>query len=290
VTPTRRPPRRDPYQLYSIQSDFAAGLAPHQIAAKHGLPLPAVLRIVRRPKDERLLNPFHLRKSTVRTQGATQLYWLGYIAASGRVFLQGAAPTLVLTVDRRDVKHVLTLVEDLCAGHPTCEWCESNHDGLQAYIRDRELTQMLAEWGAPGADPSEGSVPVALIPSALLPHFVRGYLEGGQHTPPFGRRNVPDSTAAIRLIALEGQADFLTGLNAALAKHAGAGGGVLRPKRNGMGVLTYRGRGAKHLAQFAYRDVGRSLPRAAPLHQGRGLRTTNGNGKTNGNGAASRPL
>ncbi|OLC28866.1 MAG: hypothetical protein AUH31_07975 [Armatimonadetes bacterium 13_1_40CM_64_14] len=105
-----------------------------------------MLRIVRRPKDERLLNPFHLRKSTVRAQGATQLYWLGYIAASGRVFLQGAAPTLVLTVDRRDVNHVLTLVEDLCAGHPTCEWCESNHDGLQAYIRDRELTQMLAEY------------------------------------------------------------------------------------------------------------------------------------------------
>lgn len=284
MTPTRRPPRRDPYQLFSIQSDFAAGLAPNQIAAKHGLPLPAVLRIVRRPRDERLLNPFHLRKSTLRAQGATQLYWLGFIAASGRVFLQGAAPTLVLTVDRRDINHVLTLIEDLCAGHPTCEWCESNHGGLQAYIRDRELTQMLAEWGAPGADPSEGSVPVALIPSVLLPHFVRGYMEGGQNTPPFGRRHLPGSPAAIRLIVLEGPAEFLTGLSSALAKHAGVGGGDLHPKRNGMGKLSYRGRAAKQLAQFAYRSAGRSLPRAALLHQDDGPRTTNG---TNGDSSRS---
>ncbi len=289
MTPTRRPPRRDPYQLFSIQSDFAAGLEPHQIAAKHGLPLPAVLRIVRRPRDERLLNPFHLRHSAVRTKGATQLYWLGYIAAAGRLFLQGAAPTLVLAVDRRDASHVQTLIEDLCAGHPTCEWCESNHDGLQAYIRDRELAQMLAEWGAPGADPSEGSVPVTLIPTVLLPHFVRGYLEGGTRTPPFGRRHVPASPTAVRIVALEGQSAFLTGLNAALAKHAGISGGVVRPKRNGMGLLTYRGRAAKQLAQFAYRDVGRSLPRAAPLHRDRGLRNGHGHGNgTNGTSPRSR--
>ncbi len=224
-----------------------------------------MLRIIRRRKDERLLNPFHLRQSAIRTHGATQLYWLGFIAAAGRLFLQGAAPTLVLAVDRRDANHVLTLVEDLCAGHPTCEWCESNHDGLQAYIRDRELAQMLAEWGAPGADPTEGSVPVTLIPTSLLPHFVRGYLEGGRRTPPFGRRTVPASAAAIRVIALEGPPEFLTGLNAALTKHAGAAGGIVRPRRNGMGLLTYRGRAAKQVAQFAYRDAGRSLPRAAPL-------------------------
>jgi len=227
--------------------------------------LPAVLRIIRRRKDERLLNPFHLRQSAIRTHGATQLYWLGFIAAAGRLFLQGAAPTLVLAVDRRDVDHVQTLVEDLCAGHPTCEWCESNQDGLQAYIRDRELAQMLAEWGAPGADPSEGSVPVALIPPSLLPHFVRGYLEGGHRTPPFGRRTIPSSPAAIRIVAMEGPSEFLTGMNAALTRHAGITGGLLRPRRNGLGLLTYRGRAAKLVVQYAYRDAGRSLRRAAPL-------------------------
>src|SRR2546429_5451065 len=74
VTPTRRPPRRDPYQLFHIASDLAAGLAPHQIAAKHGLPLPSVLRIIRSRKDERLLNPFNLRQGAMRSHGGTQLY------------------------------------------------------------------------------------------------------------------------------------------------------------------------------------------------------------------------
>lgn len=267
MTPTRRPPRRDPYQLFHIQSDFAAGLAPHQIAAKHGLPLPAVLRIIRRRKDERLLNPFNLRQSAVRSRGATQLYWVGYIAAAGRLFLQGSVPTLVLTVDRRDTDHVTTMIDDLCTGHPTCEWCESSHDGLQAYVRDRELAQMLAEWGAPGADPTEGSVPVALIPPSLLPHFVRGYLEGGRGMPPFGRRHVPVSHAAVRHIALEGPPDFLAGLSAALGKHAGIGAGMIRPRRNGLAVLTYRGRAAARIVQLAYRGAERSLPRTASLRQ-----------------------
>lgn len=268
MTPTRRPPRRDPYQLFHIQSDFAAGLAPHQIAAKHGLPLPAVLRIIRRRQDERLLNPFHLRHGAVRARGATQLYWVGYIAAAGHLFLQGSVPTVVLAVDRRDTAHVLTMIEDLCTGHPTCEWCESSRDGLQAYIRDRELAQMLAEWGAPGADPAEGSVPVALIPPSLLPHFVRGYLEGGRGMPPFGRRQVPTSHAAVRHIALKGPAEFLTGLNAAISKHAGVGAGVIQRRRDGLAILTYRSRTAARIVQFAYRDAARSLPRTASLRQG----------------------
>ncbi|TMI73798.1 MAG: hypothetical protein E6H05_09040 [Bacillati bacterium ANGP1] len=281
MTPTRRPPRRDPYQLFHIQSDFAAGLAPHQIAAKHGLPLPAVLRIIRRRKDERLLNPFNLRQGAVRSRGATQLYWVGYIAAAGRLFLQGSVPTLVLTVDRRDTDHVTTMIDDLCTGHPTCEWCESSRDGLQAYVRDRELAQMLAEWGAPGADPSEGSVPVALIPSSLLSHFVRGYLEGGRGMPPFGRRHVPLSHSAVRHIALEGPKEFLAGLNAALSKHAGTSAGDIRARRNGLAILTYRGRAAARIVQFAYRGAERSLPRTASLrHPEEPSRSRNGAGSS----------
>ncbi|TMJ06776.1 MAG: hypothetical protein E6H01_00490 [Bacillati bacterium ANGP1] len=243
--------------------------------------MPAVLRIIRRRKDERLLNPFNLRQGAVRSRGATQLYWVGYIAAAGRLFLQGSVPTLVLTVDRRDTDHVTTMIDDLCTGHPTCEWCESSRDGLQAYVRDRELAQMLAEWGAPGADPSEGSVPVALIPSSLLSHFVRGYLEGGRGMPPFGRRHVPLSHAAVRHIALEGPKEFLAGLNAALSKHAGTSVGDIRARRNGLAVLTYRGRAAARIVQFAYRGAERSLPRTASLrHPEEPSRSRNGAGSS----------
>lgn len=239
------------------------------------------MRIIRRRKDERLLNPFHLRQAATRARGATQLYWVGYIAAAGRLFLQGSVPTLVLAVDRRDADHVTTLIEDLCSGHPTCEWCESNHDGLQAYIRDRDLAQMLAEWGTPGADPTEGSVPVALIPGSLLPHFVRGYLEGGRGNPPFGLQRIPSSLAAVRVVALEGPEEFLAGLRTALTKHAGVGAGVIRRRRGGLSVLTYRGTAAKRIVQFAYHNAERSIPRTASLRHVR-------ESSPSSNGAAAR--
>ncbi|MDQ7819029.1 MAG: hypothetical protein QN173_03725 [Armatimonadota bacterium] len=256
MTPTRRLPRRDPYQLFTIHADFAAGLPPATIAAKHGLPLSAVAAILRRRSDDRLPTPFHLRQHARRGRGGIQAYWVGYIAAAGRLFPQGPAPTLVLTVDPRDTAHVAALVEDLCAGHPTCEWCRSSRDGLQAYIRDRDLGRMLADWGVP-EDPAAGSVPVGLIPAGLLDHFVRGYLEGGGRLRA-GRRPVA---------SLAGPGRFVAELRRALDRHAGVDGGVVRARADGTWELTYAGPAARRLLQFAYQDPVRSLPRAERVRE-----------------------
>lgn len=263
---TRRLPRRDPFQLFQIQSDFAAGLALTDIAAKYALPLPAVTRIVRnRRREDGLLDPFQLAQDTTRMHSATLLYWLGYVAACGRLYQHGPSPTLVLDVDSRDVEHIRTLTDDLCAGRPCCEMCESSHNGLQAYIRDRELGQLLIQWGVPGADPVEGSVPIAFIPASLLPHFLRGYLEGGRGTPPFGQRLTPASLAAVRTVTVIGPEQFIQALGGALRKHAGAGIGTVRARRDKLHTLTYRGRTARQIVKFAYRKATRSLPRAARL-------------------------
>jgi len=264
----RRLPRRDPLRLFQIQSDFAAGLAAVDIAAKHELPVPAVLQIVRSNRSQNgLLDPFQLTQGSPQLRSATQIYWLGYIAASGQLYQQGPVPTLVLDVDRRDIPHVQTLVEDLCTGRPSCEFCESSQNGLQAYIRDRELGHLLTQWGVPGADPIEGSVPISLIPGSLLSHFLRGYLEGGHETPPFGRKVSPASLAAVRTIAFIGPEDFVTSLNEALRKHVGVSSGTTSARRDGLRTLVFRGRAAKQIVQFAYRNINRSLPRAAKLVQ-----------------------
>lgn len=283
---TRRLPRRDPYQLFQIQSDFAAGLNPQDIAAKHELPVPAVMQIVRsRRRDDGLLDPFQLTQDSARLRSANQLYWLGFIAASGHLYQQGPSPTLVLDMDPRDVDHVRTLVEDLCAGRPSCELCQSSQNGLQAYVRDRDLGQLLAQWGVPGADPTEGSVPVPFIPGSLLTHFVRGYLEGGHGTPPFGGRSTPASMAAVRTVALVGPEEFVTKLSAALRRHLDIGAGTVTARRDGLRTLTYRGRAAKQIVQYAYRSSGRSLPRAVRLSaslqtgpQGRKVRSNGAHG------------
>ncbi len=262
----RRLPRRDPLRLFQIQSDFAAGLAAVDIAVKHEMPVPAVLQIVRSHKHQSgLLDPFQLTQGPAQLHSATQIYWLGYIAAGGRLYQQGPAPTLVLDVDRRDVEHVQAMVEDLCTGRPSCEFCESSQNGLQAYIRDRELGHLLTQWGVPGADPVEGSVPISLIPGSLFSHFVRGYLEGGHHTPPFGLKVAPRSVASIRTVVFIGPEEFVTALSGALRKHLGIGSGKVTNRRDRLRTLTYRGGAAKQVVQFAYRHVTRSLPRAAKL-------------------------
>jgi hypothetical protein len=268
MTMARRLPRRDPLRLFHIQSDFAAGLAPTDIAKKHELPVPAVLQIVRgRKRDDGLLDPFQLAHDGSRGRSATQMYWMGYIAACGRLYHQGPSSTLVLDVDRRDVEHVRQLIEDLVPGRTSCEFCESNQNGLQAYIRDRDLGTLLSQWGIPSADPTEGSVPISLIPGSLLPHFVRGYLEGSRNQPPFGRTLVPATMASIRTVTLVGPQDFVTALAAALRKHVGIGPGTITGRRDGLKTLTFKGTKAKKIVQYAYRDPTRSIPRAAKFVQ-----------------------
>lgn len=263
---TRRFPRRDPFQLFQIQSDFAAGLDPTDIAAKHELPVPAVMQIIRsRRRDDGLLDPFQLTQDSARLGSTNQIYWLGYIAACGRLYQQGPSPTLVLNVDPRDVTHIHTLTEDLCAGRPTCEFCQSSQNGLQAYIRDRELGQLLAQWGVPGTDPTEGSVPISFIPGSLLSHFVRGYLEGGHLAPPLGQKVSPASLASVRTVALAGPQEFVTTMSAALRRHLGIGAGTTTRRRDGLHTLTYRGRTARRIVQFAYKNATRWLPRATKL-------------------------
>jgi hypothetical protein len=281
-------PRRNPYQLFRIQSDLAAGLTPVEIATKHGLPLTAVTRAVRRRANTGLPDPFHLRGKPATGAGAIQLYWLGYIAAAGRLFEQGATPALVLAVDNRDVDHVRVLIADLCSGHPSCEWCESSVDGLQAYIRDRDLSQMLAEWGTPGADPAEGSVPVELVPRPLLSHFVRGYLEGSRGVPPFGISTSPASLTAVRRVTMTGPAPFITALGTALRQHAGNTAGTIQTRRNGLALLTYRDRAARRIVEFAFRGATRTLARtetiaravnARPGSRNGGARRSNGDAR-----------
>jgi len=262
---TRPSPRRDPVLLYHIQSDFAAGLAPAQIAEKHSLPVYTVTQALRRDRRPRALpDPYGLAQRRADHRDAALLYWVGYVAACGAVY-DGAMPTLVLNVDERDIEHVEALLTDLCEGRPGCEYCQSSTRGLQAYIRDRDLGRLLLRWGIPGDDRST-SVPISFVPSSLLPHFVRGYLEGARGTPPFGTRSTPSSTGSVGKVVFEGPASFLEALRKVLRPHA-EGTGTLLVRRNGEGVLTYTGRSALRVLRFAYRDPARSLPRADRLRQ-----------------------
>ncbi|MDQ7843804.1 MAG: hypothetical protein QN141_09045 [Armatimonadota bacterium] len=261
---TRPSPRRDPVLLYRIQSDFAAGLAPAQIAEKLSLPVYTVTTALRRDGSPGALpDPYSLAQRRADQRDATLLYWVGYVAACGAVY-DGPTPTVVIDLDPRDIPHVERMLADLTDRHPGCEFCQSSARGLQAYIRDRALGRLLLHWGIPDGSRAD-SVPLHFIPAALLPHFVRGYLEGGRGTPPFGGRTTPGSVGAIRRVVFEGPPTFLAALREALRPHVDGRGTLVI--RRGTGRLTYTGRAAPRVVRFAYRDADRSLPRLDRLRQ-----------------------
>lgn len=209
--------------------------------------------------------PTVTRPSTVPERpSAAQLYWLGYVSASGRVYAQRSTPALVLDIDLRDLEHVNRIGEDFGDSRIHCELCPSSLNGLQGYIRNREFGKFLVQWGVPGAGENGASVAVGLIPSSLLPHFVRGYIEGGHETPPFGGKMTPTILASIRTVALMGSEEFLARLSEALQRYAGVPAGTMT-RRNRRCLLTYRGPHARRLMQYAYGDPSPSMPRAAGL-------------------------
>lgn len=265
MTQARRFPRRDPLLLFRLQTDFAAGLAPAQIAEKHALSLYIVTQALRREGNGRLPDPYVLSQRERGVGDATLVYWVGYIAACGSVF-DGPNPTLVLDIDTDDLAHLHTLVEDLCEGRPGLESCQSSTRGLQVYIRDRNLGRVMVRWGIPGADRATEAVPVDFIPRGLMSHFVRGYIEGGRATPPFGGGRVPGSPRTARRVILAGPHGFLADLRAALPPDLRRSGS-LTGRTGGAARLTFDGDSAAELLRFAYRDATRSLPRAAALQR-----------------------
>ncbi|MGH7427548.1 MAG: hypothetical protein ACREJ4_04225, partial [Candidatus Methylomirabilaceae bacterium] len=105
-------PRHDPRKVFDIHADQAAGLTPSQIAVKHDLP-PATVQGFLRSGGETcaLVSPYGIQRNLSQTAASVQVYWLGFIAASGRVSGQSHLTTLVLQIHPGDAPHVQTLLQ-----------------------------------------------------------------------------------------------------------------------------------------------------------------------------------
>lgn len=259
-------PRYDPKTIYSIHADREAGSSAEEIAAKHDMPAVTVQGFLRSSgKTCALLSPFELRGVELPPNAAVQVYWLGYIAASGRVFGQNNLSTLILAIHPDDAPHIQTLLSDLVIGHPRCEFAESSLDGRQAYVRDRSLAEVLLQWGI-GPTAEDGSVPIEFIPPALSPDFVRGYLEGSRRVPPFGGAGarVPRIPGVPRTLTLVGNRPLVEGLSRELRSACGITGGTVAPSGGGaLSQVTFSSLDTTRLLKAAYRSPERTSPRAA---------------------------
>lgn len=251
-----------------MHADQAAGLTALQIAAKHDLP-PATVQGLLRSGGETctLVSPYAIRRKISPDVASVQVYWLGFIAASGRVSGQSHLTTLVLQIHPGDAAHVQTLIQDLMIGHVTCEFADSSLYGRQAYVRDRQFAELLLQWGI-SATSEDGSIPISIpiefIPESLIGDFVRGYIEGSRYSPPFGGlRHLVPSPRSLRSLVLTGPTPLIEGLNRVLHSVCGARGGVIRPHATpGLSQVVFPQQDGLRVLEHAYSRPSRSMPRA----------------------------
>lgn len=220
----RPEPRHDPRLIYAVHASRAEGLSVAEVAARHGLPLPVVLGFLRAPAAScALLSPFEFRKAPRTAATARHVYWLGFIAACGRLFGQSHRGVLVLAIPPDGGSQVEAMLAELVVGHTVCEFADSSLSGYQAYVRNPALVAVLRQWGL--ADAAEvGSLPLEYIPADLLPDFVRGYLDGGAGAAWLrGRTPARDADR----VTLTGHPRLIEDLQAALKAACGIVGGTL---------------------------------------------------------------
>ncbi|MDR7537555.1 MAG: hypothetical protein QN183_14500 [Armatimonadota bacterium] len=256
--------QRDPRAIVELYADRAAGLSAEEIAAKYNLPAPAVYRYLRSTHQAcGLWRPYDYRTAPPPADAAVQIYWLGYLTASGRVLGQGNAATLVLAIHPHDEPHVQTLVADLVRGHPRVEFADSSLEGRQAYVRDPVLAEVLLQWGLANSL-AAASVSLDYVPAALAPDFVRGYLEGSRRTPPFGgTRLTPAPPGRNARLVLVGPPTLVASLRRVLRTTCGVQEGVVEPTRQaGLVALSYAAADGTAILARAYHRPVRTGPRA----------------------------
>jgi len=262
---SRPPIRHDPRKIYNIHADRASGMTALQIAVKHDLPTVSVQGFLR--SNERtcgLASPYGFRKIVRPVDAPAQIYWLGYIAASGRVFERNNPATLVLAIHPDDAGHIRLLLADLAIGHPQCEFADSSLDGHQAYVRDRGLVDILVQWGISAAL-EDDAIPMEFIPSELIPDFVRGYVEGSRLGRPFGeRRRGAGSSPSGHSLTLVGSPALVEGLSLVLQSVCGTAAGTISPfGRQGLSQVAFSPEDSAEILEQAYRNPLRTSPRAA---------------------------
>ncbi|MDR7418880.1 MAG: hypothetical protein QN178_08200 [Armatimonadota bacterium] len=259
------PPRHDPRTIYAIQADRASGLSVEEIATKHNLSRFAVQTVLRPAAEPSgMASPFEFRHKGSPPNAAVQVYWLGYITATGRIFGQSSQGTLVLAIHPLDEPHVQDLVRDLVTGHPRVEFADSNLKGRQAYIRDRQLAEVLLQWGI-SSTANSSTLSFEFLPKDLVPDFVRGYLEGSRSTLPFGgHADAVPAPTSVRSLSFEGSHALIAAFEQALRTASG-----IRPVRvralgsTGQAKITLPQAVALKILASAYAHPLRASPRAA---------------------------
>ena len=225
-------------RVAQIRSASRKGSSPEAIADLCRIPIAMVEQVLRSVGDPRLSDPADLlntrRAAPGHTSADVQIYWVGFLTAAGRIWGQGAAFTLVITLgDMKPQMYIKTIMADLADPHARSEFCQSSLHGWQLYIRDPSLCKALIPWGIPSDLHGEDPALLDDLPEEFAAPFLRGYVDGN-----WPIRQTVDAKRRPALI-LQGSPAVLAGINAMVHRHWGVSGGVVNGRRPPRGELRF---------------------------------------------------
>jgi hypothetical protein len=217
-------------RVAQIRSASRKGSSPKAIADVSGIPLAMVEQVLKSVGDPRLSDPADLlttrRAAPGHTSADVQIYWVGFLTAAGRIWGQGAALTLVITLgDMKPPTYIKTIMADLADPHARSEFCQSSLQGWQLYIRDPSLCKALIPWGIPSDLHGEDPALLDDLPEEFAAPFLRGYVDGNW---PIRQSVEPKKHTTL---ILQGSQAILVGINAMVHRHWGVDGGVVNGRR-----------------------------------------------------------
>src|SRR2546426_3240452 len=228
----RGPHRPDPEwqaRTHKIRAAARKGRGATEIADAYQSPVALVKRLLAPTEHPRLSDPVDLIRTghvaAGKAPAVVQMYWCGFLTATGQIMGQGTSSTLVVTIGEEPPDSLATLPADLVAGHMRCEFCRSSIVGWQGYLRDQALCKALVPWGIPSDLYGEDPGVLDDLPREFIPPFLRGYADGDRISrgSPHRRRNGS--------FTLRGTPAVLASINAIMKRYWNVSSGVVTQGR-----------------------------------------------------------
>jgi hypothetical protein len=165
-----------------IRSAARKGKTSTEIAEVYGFPLKVVDQILGPLADVRLSDPADLlnhRAVPAELPAAdVQVYWVGFLTATGRICGQGGSSALIVTLGDRSQEHMDTFIADLTTPQGRNEFCRSSLLGWQLYVRDQNVCKALVRWGIRSDLHGEDLTVLDDLLTEFIAPFLRGYQDG----------------------------------------------------------------------------------------------------------------
>jgi hypothetical protein len=226
-------------QTARMRSAARNGKSLKEIANLHQLSLAAVERVLQPVEHPRISDPVRLLRESNQVPGTApadvQVYWLGFLMATGHIWGQGQSLTLVVTIGEKSRECIETLIADMTTDHISCEFCHSSVVGWQVYLRDPSLCNALFPWGVPSDLHGDDSALLDDLPREFATPFICGYVDGNW--------SFPHSSDKLRdgKFTVHGTPAVLARINSMVERYWGISGGIVT-SRHGRAQLRFSDR------------------------------------------------